>query len=232
MYKYKNKLTVKKGMKRYVARRSRIIRDNIDVDGGMIKCEAYDQITINSGATSPIFFQSTNTFVNLLTLIQSSSSFQENIPIFGRYKIVGMNIRASLGAAIASLDAAFPKCAPTLILAFYPQLAGTALGVNPAYNDQKLLLDPSLAVPQTKYWKFHDNYFDNGASGFGVWTSTTSGSGVQTGQLPCTLNIPEAASATVALFNVGQRFISYLQHVINDGDRIIVTGKQIGIAHV
>ena len=31
MYKYKNKLTVKKGMKRYVARRSRIIRNNIDV---------------------------------------------------------------------------------------------------------------------------------------------------------------------------------------------------------
>ena len=30
-------------------------------------------------------------------------------------------------------------------VAFYPQLAGTALGVNPAYNDQKLLLDPSLA---------------------------------------------------------------------------------------
>ena len=36
MYKYKNKLTVKKGMKRYVARRSRIIRNNIDVDGGVI----------------------------------------------------------------------------------------------------------------------------------------------------------------------------------------------------
>ena len=56
MYKYKNKLTVKKGMKRFVARRSRIIRNNTDVDGGLIKCEAYDQITINSGATSPIFF--------------------------------------------------------------------------------------------------------------------------------------------------------------------------------
>ena len=33
MYKYKNKLTVKKGMKRYVARCSRIIRNNID--GGL-----------------------------------------------------------------------------------------------------------------------------------------------------------------------------------------------------
>ena len=72
MYKYKNKLTVKKGMKRFVARRSRVIRNNMDVDGGMIKCEAYDQITINSGATSPIFFQSTNTFVNLLTMLANS----------------------------------------------------------------------------------------------------------------------------------------------------------------
>ena len=49
-------------------------------------------------------------------------------------------------------------------------------------------------------------YFDNGASGFGVWTSTTSGAGVQTGQLSCTLNIPEAATATVALFNVRTTF--------------------------
>ena len=29
---------------RFVARRSRIIRNNIDVDGGMIKCEVYDQM--------------------------------------------------------------------------------------------------------------------------------------------------------------------------------------------
>ena len=85
MYKYKNKLTVKKGMKRYVARRSRIIRNNIDVDGGMIKCEAYDQITINSGATSPIFFLSGTTYVNLNTMLAASSSFQENIPILGRW---------------------------------------------------------------------------------------------------------------------------------------------------
>ena len=33
MYKSKNKSIVKKGMKRFVARRSRIIRNNIDVDG-------------------------------------------------------------------------------------------------------------------------------------------------------------------------------------------------------
>ena len=32
MYKSKNRSTVKKGMKRYVARRSRIIRNNTDVD--------------------------------------------------------------------------------------------------------------------------------------------------------------------------------------------------------
>ena len=80
MYKYKNKLTVKKGMKRFVARRSRIIRNNIDVDGGMIKCEVYDQITIKSGATSPIFFLSSSTYVNLNTMLANSASFQENIP--------------------------------------------------------------------------------------------------------------------------------------------------------
>ena len=149
-------------------------------------------------------FPSHDIFVNLLTLLQSSASYQENIVVYGRYKIVGMNIRGSLGAAISTLDTAFTNCAPTSSLAFYPQLTSTALGSNPAYNDAKLLLDPSLSVPQTKYWKFHDNYFDNGASGFGVWTNTQIG--VQAGQLSCTLNIPVTALSTTALFNVRTTF--------------------------
>lgn len=204
MYKSKNKLTVKKGMKRYVARRSRVVRNNIDPDSSMVKVEAYDQITINVGAASPIFLQSSNTYVNILTLLQSSVSFMDNIGLWGRYKIVGMNVRASSGSSVATLDSAFANCAPTLSLAFYPHIITTAVGSNPAYNDQKILLDPSLAVPQTKYWKFHDNYFDNGASGFGVWTNTQGG--VQTGQLSCTLNIPVAALSTAALFNVRTTF--------------------------
>lgn len=204
MYKSKNRLTVKKGMKRFVARRSRVVRNNIDPDSSMVKCEAYDQITINSGASSPIFILTNNTFVNILTLLQSSASFQENIAVYGRYKIVGINVRVSSGSSLATLDSAFTNCAPTLSLAFYPQLSSTALGSTPAYNDAKLLLDPSLSVPQTKYWKFHDNYFDNGASGFGVWTSTQGG--VQTGQLSCTLNIPIAAVSTASLFNIRTTF--------------------------
>lgn len=204
MYKSKNRLTVKKGMKRYVARRSRVVRNNIDPDAAMVKCEAYDQITINNGASSPIFLQSSNTYVNILTLLQSSTSFQDNIGFWGRYKIVGINVRASAGASIPTLDSAFTNCAPTLSLAFYPHIITTAVGSNPAYNDQKLLLDPSLTVPQTKYWKFHDNYFDNGASGFGVWTNTQGG--VQTGQLSCTLNIPVIALSTTALFNLRTTF--------------------------
>ena len=56
MYKSKNRLTVKKGMKRFVARRSRVVRHNIDPDATMVKCEAYDQISINAGASSPLSF--------------------------------------------------------------------------------------------------------------------------------------------------------------------------------
>ena len=67
MYKYKNKLTVKKGMKRYVARRSRIIRNNRDVDGGMIKCEAYDQITINVYVVT--YYPTTSRYKPLHTIV-------------------------------------------------------------------------------------------------------------------------------------------------------------------
>ena len=37
MYKSKNRLTVKKGMKRFVARRSRVVRNNIDSDAPLSK---------------------------------------------------------------------------------------------------------------------------------------------------------------------------------------------------
>ena len=131
---------VKKGMKRYVARRSRVVRNNIDSDATMVKCEAYDQISINAAASSPMFYQSSSTYVNILTLLQSSTSFMDNIGHWGRYKILGMNVRASLGASINTLDSAFTNCAPTLSLAFYPHLITTAVGSNPAYNDQVYFL--------------------------------------------------------------------------------------------
>ena len=81
--------------------------------------------------------QSGGTYVNIYTLLLSSTSFSDNIGFWGRYKIVGINARASAGSSIATLDSAFVNCAPTLSIAFYPQLTSTALGSNPAYNDQK-----------------------------------------------------------------------------------------------
>lgn len=206
MYKSKNKMSFKKGVKRYVARRSRPSRLGLYLDNDTVKvhCECYDQISINSGATAPIFGTSSNTYVNVLNMLQSSASFQENVLSYARYKIVGMAVRISPGAALATLDAAFTSCAPTLSVAFYPSLSGSGQGTNPAYNDHKLFLDPAITVPQTKYYRFPDGFLDNGASGFGVWSSTTST--VQIGQLSVTLNIPVAATVAAALFNVRTTF--------------------------
>ena len=135
MYKSKNRLTVKKGMKRFVARRSRVVRSNIDPDSTMVKCEAYDQIIINNGASSPLFC---NQVVHMLIYILYCCHLHHSATtsvFWGRYKIVGINARASAGSSIATLDSAFVNCAPTLSIAFYPQLTSTALGSNPAYND-------------------------------------------------------------------------------------------------
>ena len=206
MYKAKNKMSFKKGMKRYVARRNRVNRP-IDSDTIMVKCEAYDQIIINSGATAPIFTpSSSNTFTNVLTLIQGSPSFQESIVNYARYKITGIQVRASPGAALATMDSAFVNTAPTLSVAFYPALANASLGNVPSYNDQKLFLDPCITVPQNKYYKFPDNYLDNGSSGFGVWTSTNTN--VQIGQFSCSLNTAATASSATSLFNI--RFTFYI----------------------
>lgn len=204
MYKSKNKMSFKKGMKRYVARRNRVNRP-IDSDTIMVKCEAYEQITINAGATAPIFIPNTNnTFTNVLSLLQASQSFQESVVNYARYKITGIQVRASPGASLATMDAAFTNTAPTLSMAFYPALSNASLGIVPAYNDQKLFLDPCLTVPQSKYYKFPDNYLDNGSSGFGVWTSSSTS--VQIGQFSCTLNTAATASAATALFNIRYTF--------------------------
>ena len=203
MYKAR-KGTVKKGMKRYVARQNRVTRPMQDSDSMILKCEAYDQLICASGSPVPTSITSGNTFTNVLTLLTGSTSWQDNQPLYSRYKITGISLRASPGASVATLDAAFPNCAPTISTAFYPQLTSSVLGTNPAYNDQKMLIDPAISTPQSKYWKFIDNYFDNGASGFGVWTSTQSG--VQTGQFSHTFNIPSNATANTGLFNLRYTF--------------------------
>ena len=182
-----------------------------DSDTILVKVEAYDQLICIAGNSIPTSISSVNTYTNVLSLISGSVSWSDNIGLYSRYKIVGVNLRASPGTSIDTLDSNFPNCAPTLSTAFYPQLTSTVLGTSPAYNDDKLLLDPSISDPQSKYWKFRDGYFDNGASGFGVWTSTQSG--VQTGQFSHTFNIPAAATTTTGLFNLRYTFYS-ICHVI------------------
>ena len=86
--------------------------------------------------------------------------------------------------------------------------------------------------------------FDNGASGFGVWTSTTAGQKGRKGHKNGN-DKSSTASAVKKLQNAQKKSGQRLsldrkdnergyesKNVINDGDWLIVTGKQIGRAHV
>lgn len=202
--KYRNKSGVRRGMKRYAARRNRNMlkgRYYLSNDVTRAKIEVYDQLYVGSGTSSMIFIIPNQPYRNIEHILTTSQSFQDLYLIYARYKITGLQIVASCCSSPDTIDGSFTTGAPTASLAFYPNLTSQNAGTNPAYNDHKMLLDAHVTTPQMKYWKFPEQYFEGSGYGFGIW-SQTNGYTNQIGQISPTLNILSNATANTFFFNV------------------------------
>lgn len=201
---------VRKGMKRYVARRARYVpmgRYKLTNDITRCQVESYDQIQFNAGATAPIFTTASN-YINLYNIIVNSPTWTDQQPIWGRFKITGISVRISPSAGLTAIDTAFSVGAPTLSVAFYPQLLSSSLGTSPSYNDHKIFCDPASTIPQTRYYKFPDGFFEgSGGVGLGIWNSTNALSSLF-GQFSVSTNQPGTAGSLIQMFNV--KFTVYM----------------------
>lgn len=202
--KVRNKSGVRRGMRRYAARRNRSVlkgRYYLSNDIMRAKVEYYDQLYVANTSSTLVYVSTNNAYKTIYEILNSSTSFTDQYLLYARYKLTGLQIVASCCSSSETIDTAFAFGAPTASLAFYPNLTAQNAGSNPSYNDHKMLIDPHVTIPQVKYWKFPDQYFQGSGFGFGIW-SQCSGYTNQIGQLSPTLNIASPASGNVSLFNV------------------------------
>ncbi len=200
----RNKSGVRRGMRRYAARKNRsTLRGKYYLSNDIMraKIEVYDQLYIPNGTSAVQFAVTGNTYRAVYDLLAASTSWTDQVGLYARYKITGLQVVASCCSSPDTIDGSFATGAPTISLAFYPNATGQNLGTNPSFNDHKMLLDAHVTTPQTKYWKFPDQYFEGPGYGFGVW-SQCSGYLNQIGQLSPCLNLVSNTTANTYFFNV------------------------------
>lgn len=206
----RNKSGVRRGMKRYAARKNRSSlrgRYYLSNDIMRAKVEVYDQVYVANASYQTIFAGANQQYMNIATMLSNSISFTDQYQLWARYKITGLQITASCCSSADTIDAAFSTGAPTVSFAFYPNLTSQNIGGNPSYNDHKMLADPHVTTPQVKYWKFPEQYFEGAGFGFGIWSQCNGFTG-QIGQVSACFNINTPATANIYMFNV--RFVLYV----------------------
>lgn len=185
----KNKISAnafKSGFSRFKRRRNRGMvplrrKLTISNDNLMIKCEETQTIVMANGQTQ-IVYGSGNTYRNTAASISNSNSWQSYSPLYTRFKIVGLALRSTRIANDATAMTTGVACIP-VNMTFYPQYVSTAVSqADIVSNDQSFRIDSNVTTIQTKYYKFPDQFFESGSTGFGIWTDVASVAG-QTGQV-------------------------------------------------
>lgn len=151
-----------------------------------IKCESF--ITVRAINGGQYFVNQNSNVIWNTTEIQNTFTWIQLHSDFFKYKITGIAIRAS--PVHDDSDLADSACNFPMNVAFYPQYASYGVpAVEVMNNDNAFRVEPNISTPQTKYWHFPDGYFESSATGYGVWTATTSISS-QIGELAIGNNPP------------------------------------------
>ena len=194
---------IKKGMKRFALRRSgnRISRKfTLTNDVNRIQVEVYQYIASVNSSTTIQHSLSSADYCSIATIMAYSTSWADNYSLYSRYKIYGLGIRVNYSLDRATIAASYGGKVPNLAVCFYPNFSSTSVGDSPDYNDHKLYVESNNDKPQSKYYRFPDNFYDGGASGFGVWSSTNSYAS-QIGQLSIS-NAPNTTATAVISFAI------------------------------
>jgi hypothetical protein len=156
--------------KKFVTKRTytRVNRGIRGDDTTSIKCEAYDGVQLINGFFDVNFQTSANSYWDINAMLTASTSFQDMISRYGRYKISGIGLRYD--SNVTNQSSTF-QTLPIPAIAFYPNATSSALGTAPLYNDKRVQFSSTTSSPQSKYWKFPDNYFTSSSGGYGTWNN-------------------------------------------------------------
>jgi len=131
--------------------------------------------------TANIVNTANQTYWGLAGELVSCYSWLALSPDYFRYKITGLSVRATPVADGSDIGGGLSNY--PIHIGFYPNFSGQTVSSNDVLaKDDSLRIEPNITIPQQKYWKFPDKYFEASGSGFGIWTPTSAANS-QVGQL-------------------------------------------------
>jgi len=199
----------KYGKKRFAPKRrhtriSRPVRNGENTVS--IKCECFNAVELLNGQNRPSFVLNSLQYWNLQAALASSDSFINAAGLYMRYKITGISLRFD---SILTWPTTSVPSLPICYVAFFPGKTSQSLGNTVLFNDKAATFSCAATSPQTKYWRFPNNYFTASTGGIGTWNDVNSYASI-TGQLSLdSVAVQANASARTTVAEI--RMIVYVQ---------------------
>lgn len=193
--KYQTKRTIKRMYKRSY----RVPRNSFQSDLMSLKAEYFTNITTVNGASTLQFTIGPATYVNYLSVLTNSTSFQSYVNLYQKYKITGVTVRLNYCVGLTDMSSTV-GFAPNIAVAPYTAIS-TNYGGLASTNDHKMVLEAGTTLPKQKYWKYSPNFVAGNGVGLGEWNDMSAYSG-QTGQVSCAMIPARNAGAAVTVCSV------------------------------
>lgn len=171
-YQKRKRYNVKSKLPAIYSRRQYKKRTIASMATTKVRCEFAVYIRSVSGGGTILNASNTN-YNSLATEIPGTFSWSALYADYVRYKIYGLGVRVSPVADTTEITDGASNV--PIYIAFYPTYQNVTVNVAEILaNDDALRVEPQLTTPQTKYWSFPDNYYQNNTgNGLGTWTSTS-----------------------------------------------------------
>lgn len=149
------------------------------------KCTYADQIIIGAGLAAMVF-SSGNDFLNLTTILQSSTEWVSRSTQYSYYMINGISVSYTRkwidpieygvnGVSPGFTQATFFRGMPMLNTNFYPNLLSTSVGPVVEAADSSWETSPFITTKQSHYQPFPKNFTTGtNSNGLGVWNACGS----------------------------------------------------------
>jgi len=172
-YQKKKRYNIKSKFTKLYAKRSLAKRSGLTNNVTRLRCEfvIYIRSTDSHGY---ILNANSNNFNNLGTEIPGTHSWTNLYNLYLRYKIYGMGVRVTPTADHNDIADGIANVPINVV--FYPTYQSVTVPAGEILaQDDAFRVEPYMTIPQTKYWNFPDNFYQNSTgNGLGIWASTST----------------------------------------------------------
>lgn len=114
-----------------------------------------------------------NPYINFVSILNDSNTFQIQYQTWGRYKITSLSILATPSDSIGGFFTNLTEGAPSFSVCIYPSLINFDFGNIVKNSDNNFVIHGGLNYSQGKRWNFPDNMIiDKNGTGLGVWCNS------------------------------------------------------------